>query len=147
MTHRLLKEDKLPPKLPVRLSTNVYRQIDVIDNYNQKNATGINQWYHYIDTIIGHISNPAIAWDYAGILTHFPNGAISMTDFNSNVGFIVRTNNLTNQAYVYVFKMDLKPEEFGLKVPPTLKENKNIILTESQLRNIIRRTILDVLYN
>ncbi len=45
--------------------------------------------------------------------------------------------------------INLKPREFGLEVPPNLKENyqrkKRISLTESDLHRIIKDTIYEVL--
>ena len=74
-----------------------------------------------------------------------------MSELGFNVIFMVMTNNRTQQAYVYIIKLKLNPEEFGLKVPPTLNENKQpaakIVyhLKESQLRRIIRESIKRVL--
>ena len=107
-------------------------------------------WHDYLNGIMNYISNPAIAWDNTNRYIHFPNGATYIKDFDFNVGFTIRTN--CNKSYVYVFTINLKPEEFGLKVPPILNENKQhtsdkIIyrIKESQLRRIIKESIKQVL--
>ena len=96
--------------------------------------------------MIDYLSNPVIAWDYVGRHTQFPNGAKFIRDFNYNIGYTIKTNDTSNRTYVYVFMLNLNPEEFGLKVPPTLKENK-IVLTESNLRKIISETLKRLLCN
>lgn len=58
----------------------------------------------------------------------------------------IQLNSIKCGAYVYVFKMNLKPEEYGLDIPPSLTEGKNIIrLTESQFRQILVESISAVL--
>lgn len=56
-----------------------------------------------------------------GRYPRFPNGAIFIKDFGYNVAYTIQTDYTTNQPYVYVFKVNLKPKQFGLM------ENKNII--------------------
>ncbi len=40
-----------------------------------------------------------------------------ISDFDYNIGYTIKTNNTTQQQYVYVFMANLKPDEFGLIVP------------------------------
>ena len=147
-----LNEDKLPPRLYVRFSNAINTQIISINTHNQDNIEELLQWRDYLNTIKNYISNPIIAWDYTGRYQHYPNGATYIRDFGFNVGFTIKTSNRTHNSYVYVFKVNLKPEEFGLKVPPILNENKQhpsdkIIyrMKESQLRRIIQESIKQVL--
>lgn len=147
MKRFLVKEDKLSSKLAVRFSSRIAKEINSIDDYNQYNVDALYQWRDYLDGIKRYISNPVIAWDYTNRYSRFPNGAVFIDDFDYNVGYFIKTDNITNQPYVYVFMVNLNPESFGLKVPSTLKENKSIRLTESQLRHIIRKTLQKTLYN
>lgn len=147
MKRSLVKEDKLPSKLIVRFSSKIAKEINAIDSFNHNNLDALYQWREYLDGIKRYISNPVIAWDYTNRYSRFPNGAVFIEDFGYNIGYSIKNDNITNQPYVYVFMMNLNPEEFGLKVPLTLKENKRIKLTESQLRSIIRKTILKTFYN
>lgn len=141
-----LKEDKLPQKLPVKFSSAISKKIDAIDAENQNNGDALFQWRDYLEGIVTYISNPVIAWDNMGRYPRFPNGAIFISDFDYNVGYTVIIDNVTNRTCVYVFMVNLNLEEFGLKKPPTLKENK-IVLTESNLRKIISETLIRLLYN
>ena len=112
-----INEDRLPQKLSVVFSNTIRQEMDAIYTYNQNNIDGLYQWYEYIDGIESYISNRSIAFDYANRYTTFPNGAIHLRDLGYDVTFIVSTNRTTNKSYVYVFMLNLKPEEFGLKVP------------------------------
>lgn len=150
-----IKEDTLPKKLSVIFSKEITSNIDTIYEYNLSNNAALSQWYDYIEGIKRYISNPSIAWDYANQHLKYPNGTRFVRNFN--IGYTVKTNDYG--AYVYIFQMDLKPQEFGLKVPPTIKENKqesnrtnimktnkNVVrLTESNLRNIIAESVKRVL--
>lgn len=138
-----LNEDKLPTKLAVRLSYKIYKEINTIDSYNQNNVVALSQWYDYLDGIKSYISNPVIAWDYTNRFSRFPNGARFIMDFDCNVGYIIKTNNTTNQPYVYVFMINLKPEEFGLRIPPNVNENRHIdkIITEVINQYLIQNLI------
>ena len=91
------------------------------------NREGISQWRDYLNGLKNYISNPVIAWDYANRYHRTKKGAIYLNELGYNAIFMVLTNNQTQQAYVYLFWIDLKPEEFGLKVPPTLNEKNNLL--------------------
>ena len=118
MKQCLVSEDKLPQKLSVITSPKISKQIEVIDNYNQNNIDALSQWNEYIEGLKSYISNRSIAWDYNNKYPRFPNGAIHLEELGYDVTFIVKTSHITNRSYVYVFMLNLKPEEFGLKVPP-----------------------------
>lgn len=152
MKQKCLKEDRLPSKLPVVLSKNINTQITAIESYNHNNVDGLSQLHEYLNVLRNYISNPSIAMDYANRYHCTKNGAIYMSELGFNVLFMVMTNNRTQQAYVYIIKLKLNPEEFGLKVPPTLNENKQHTSTkivyrmkESQLRRLIQESIKKVL--
>lgn len=75
------------------------------------------------------------------MVIHLKNGAILLKDFGCNAAYYIKTYN-TRPPYVYTFKINLKTDEYGLKVPPALNENKRIIpLTESHIRHIVRETL------
>lgn len=136
-----LNEDKLPPKLQVIFSSKIIKKMDFIENFNQDNIDALSQWYYYIEGVKSYISNPSIAWDYTNRYSHFPNGAIHLKELNYDVMFIVKKN----RNYVYVFKIDLKPQEFGLKVPPTLEENRESIISRiitETINNYLKKNIL-----
>lgn len=139
-----LYEDRLPSKLLVRFSYDISKKINTIDSYNQNNIGAVSQWYDYLDGIKSYLSNPVIAWDYTNRFSQFPNGARFIRDFDYNVGYTIKTNNTTNQPYVYVFMVNLKPEEFGLEVPSNVSENvqRHIsrIVSES-INNLVREII------
>jgi len=130
----------------VRFSNNINNSINAIYSINQNNKEKLSEWLEYLDGLKTYISNPSIAFDYARRFIHYPNGAMRISELGYDVTFIVKMSKQTNEAYVYIFKMDLKPEEFGLKTPPlneskTVKKRKIHHLKESQLRQIIREVI------
>lgn len=89
-----------------------------------------------------YLSNPVLAWDYTNRYSRFPNGGRFIREFDYNIGYIIKTNNITQQSYVYVFMVNLNPQEYGLKLPPTLNENKKIIpITECHIKHIVRETL------
>ena len=145
----LLNEDKRPTRLFVKFSPEISKTIDTIDTYNEANIDGVSKWYDYLDGITSYLSNPAIAWDYSNRYTRYPNGAVHITDLGYDVAFIVKISKTTKRPYVYVFRVNLKPEEFGLKVPTMMecvkRKGKVYRLTESQLRSIITETIKNYL--
>lgn len=145
-----LNEDRLPSKLTVLFSQKIRREIESIEIQNQNNIDGLYKWRDYLNGITNYLSNPVIAFDYTNRYSRFPNGAIYNRDFDYNVGYVVKTNNSTNQSFVYVFMVNLKPDEFGLKVPSNVKESKQhntnrvkrtICLTESELERMIDKSV------
>ena len=146
-----LNEDKLPKRLSVWFSRKINAQITAIETYNQDNIDSLSQWKDYLNGLRSYISNPVIAWDYTNKYQHYRNGTTYLNELGYNAIFTVMANTKTQQTYVSVFWINLKPEEFGLKVPPMLSENKQPVnkivyhLKESQLRNIIRESIKRVL--
>ena len=71
-------------------------------------------------------------------LVNSGNGAIFIEDFGYNVAYTIRTDYTTNQPYVYVFKVNLKPKQFGLM------ENKNRInrIISEVLNQYLRRNLI-----
>lgn len=123
-------------KLPVVFSPEISQSIDNVYRRNYDNQEALAEWKNYIDGVIGYISNPVIAWDNVGRYPHFPNGAICVNDFGYNAAFIVKTNFKTNQPFVYLFKLNLNLEDFGLKMPP-LKEESLLSVTKSDIKNMV----------
>lgn len=144
-----LHEDRPPKQLQVIFSSDIINEMDNIEYLNQNNAEGLSEWYQYIESIKNWLSNPSIAWDYANRFAKFPNGARFIRDFNCNIGYTVKTNQYG--AYVFVFMINLKPQEFGLNTikenksiytDNTMKTNKKVIrLTEADLHNMITEAV------
>ena len=144
MNRDRLYEEKLPRKFTVILSPKTIREMEEIYRLNSNKVNELYQWYSYIDDVQNYVSNRAVAWNYNGRNIRFPNGALFIKDFDYNVGYTIKTNKYTEQTYVYVFMMNLKTEEFGLKRPPVIQESKKkrqIVIKESQLHSIIHKTI------
>lgn len=134
-----LYEDKRPSKLYVRFSEQINQNINLIWANNQSNTEALSQWFDYIEGIKRWLSNPSIAWDYVNRFAKFPNGSRYIQDFNYNIGYTVKTNQYG--AYVYVFMINLKPQEFGLK---TIRENKIFNNTMKTNKKVIRLTEADL---
>lgn len=142
----ILNEDNQPLPLPVIFSRKIKDKISAIKAYNQGKSNALSQWYQYLNDIVSYIEKRSIAFNYSGISSLLPN----RTNYNNDMGYGIGYKIMINEndcAFVYIFMVNLNPESFGLKVPPTLKENKSIRLTESQLRKIIRETLLKALYD
>jgi len=151
-----LNEDKRLEKLPVGFSDEISEKIDEIDWYNRSNTDALIQWHDYLDDIISYISNIVIAWDNMDRFQLYPNNAIRFREFGYDITFMVKTKRGTNRSYLHVFKINLKPEDFGLNIPPYIQENKQhnnntmkqkqtIRLTESQLHQVINEAVKSVL--
>ena len=140
-------EDNQASRFRVILSKDIRTKISIIHTYNQNNNKALSQWYEYIEGIVNYISNPSIAWDYANQHTVYKNGTRFMSTFNYNVGYSVKTN--ANGAYVYIFQVNLNPEAFGLKVPPSLRESKHISktirLTETEFKQMLVECITKII--
>ena len=145
-----LCEDARPQKLPVSVSSKIKNSIIEIYQHNQNNLTALGQWSEYIEGLISYISNPVIAFDYTNRYVHFPNGAIHLVEMNYDVSFITKSNNANAYIYVYIFDINFKLRDFGLK-DPKITENKRynimnntkkkIRLTEFDLHRIVKQVL------
>lgn len=122
-----LNEDNIPQNFLVKFSAKLAKKIKLISEYNHNNIEGVNKWLNYIDWIKSYISKRSIAWDYANQHIELPNGTRFIRKFN--IGYTVKTD--SQGAYVYVFMIDLKIEEYGLTFPDTSSQNYNQKATES----------------
>lgn len=133
-----LNEDRLPQKLLVIFSRKIRNKIDKIYAKNQSNIKALYQWFNYIDGIESYISNPTIAWDNMGRYPNYNNERRFINDFDYNIGYVIKINNRTNLPYVYVFKANLNPRQFGLR------ENKNRInrIISEVLNQYLRQNLI-----
>ena len=151
MSSYQLKEDRLPPKLPVRFSFQINSTIKSICDYNKNNIEGIRKWSEYLNGVKSYVSDSVIAWDSTNRHIEFPNGAKFIKDFGYNVGYKILEDRNKQNSFVYIFMMNLNIEEFGLQYPLKIIEKKQyntmnntkkrIRLTESQLHRIIKEAI------
>ena len=130
-----LCEDARPQKLPVSVSSKIKNSIIEIYQHNQNNLTALGQWSEYIEGLISYISNPVIAFDYTNRYVHFPNGAIHLVEMNYDVSFITKSNNANAYIYVYIFDINFKLRDFGLK-DPKITENKQYNIMNSTKKRI-----------
>ena len=138
MKRQSLKEDKPLPKLPVLFSAKIMDTINKVKIKNSNCPEKLLQWYDYIDSIKSHISNPVIAWDNTNRFRQFPNGAKFVSDFDFNIGYVIKTNKQTQQNYVYVM-VNLKIQDYDLN------ENKNLIrISETEFKQIITESVKNV---
>lgn len=142
MMQHYIKEDKLAPNLLIRFSARINKQINAIKDFNRGNIEGLSQWEDYLEGMKTYISRRTIAWDNTGKYIEWPNGAIFIPDLGYNVGYNIIIDSATKRDLVFIFRANLAPEDYGLKVPPTLQESKNVIhLTESHIRQIEKETL------
>ena len=122
MKRSWLKEDKLPSKLIVNFSSKINGYIKDVSDLNQNNVEALSQWSDYIEGIKSYLSNPVIAWDNMNRYPRLRNGGRVIKDFDYNAGYTILADYVTGQPFVYVFMLNLKPEEFGLQVPTNRTE-------------------------
>lgn len=144
MIRNALKEDKRPQNLYVIFSKEIMRLLENVYAYNQNNINALSQLSDYLDGLRNYISNPVIAWDYTNKYSRYPNGTIYMNDFGYNVGYSIITDKATGLPCVYVFKINLNLEAFGLKMPP-LKEENLISVTKSDFKNMVLESVGKIL--
>ncbi len=147
-----LNEGNQSSKFYVVLSPTIQNEMDAVFTHNQNNKKGLYQWYSYIEDVTNHISNRSIAWNYTNGLIQKRNGAITLNDFDYNVTYAVKISKRTHRAYVYVYKINLKIEDFGLKNPFVTNENNQGIITcavlnGKNIHNIITEIINSYLRN
>lgn len=149
-----LNEGNMSQNFYVVLSPDIIKEMNAIYAYNQNNPKSLYQWYSYVEEVTNHISNRSIAWNYGNRLKQERNGAITLNDFDYNVTYAVKISKRTHRAYVYVYKIDLKIENFGLKNPFANGNNQgtitcgklngkviNTIITET-INNYLRKNLL-----
>ena len=154
MKTRWLKEDKRLAKLPVVFSPEIFQSIENLHQRNYDNPEALTEWDNYLDGVIGYISNPVIAWDNMGKFSHKPNGETYISEGDIEVGFIIKVDNTTHQSFIYVFRINFHNENYGLRESITKigtvigeysccknvlqgKPSKNIIVTESDIKNMV----------
>lgn len=119
-----LYEDKDTYKFTVVLSPKINKDMDVIYDINQNKTKELRKWYTYIDEVKEYVSKREIAWNYNKRNIKFPNGTYFIKDFDYNVGYTIKSDKTTHNPFVYIFMINLKPEEFGLKVPQTNESHR-----------------------
>lgn len=131
-----LYEDKDTYKFTVILSPKINKDMDVIYDINQNKTKELRKWYTYIDEVKEYVSKREIAWNYNKRNIKFPNGTYFIKDFDYNVGYTIKSDKTTHNPFVYIFMINLKPEEFGLKVPQTNESRRRrfaLHLNESKI--------------
>ena len=137
-----LKED-IRLKLPVRFSDKLVEKIDDVNFYNRFETENFNEWINSLMGIVSWVSNLNIAWDNRNEYIHYNNGDTYIPRYGILFEIL---NYIDGQGlehnFVYVLDVDINPQDYNLKVPPYLNENKSVIsLTESHLRRIVRETL------
>lgn len=140
-----LREDKLPPNLLVNFSSKITEKINAIGNYNKNNDLALTQWSDYLDGIKSYLSKSVIAWDNMNRYPRLRSGGKFIKDFGYNVGYTLLNDYSTNKPLVYIFMVNLKVEEFGLRLPPNMNEDKHDIISRivsETINNYLKRNLL-----
>lgn len=127
MKQHYLYEDKKPLKIPVIFSPEIIEKMELIANHNRDKKEELTEWYNDIEGVKSYISNPTIAWDYRGKCRRSLNGELHLKELGHEVLYSIKTDKNTDKNYVYILKLNLKPDEFGLDIPSDLKEDKQNI--------------------
>ena len=140
-----LREDKLPPNLLVNFSSKITEKINAIGNYNKNNDLALTQSSDYLDGIKSYLSKSVIAWDNMNRYPRLRSGGKFIKDFGYNVGYTILNDYSTNKPLVYIFMVNLKVEEFGLRLPPNMNEDKHDIISRivsETINNYLKRNLL-----
>lgn len=145
MKQCLNEENCCESKLEVRFSSKILKNINTIESINQGNRKGLSEWYKYIQWLTEYLSKFSVVLDYGNNHIKLPNNARFIRDINAY--YIIQNNSY--KTWVYVFKIDLKPQDYGLKVPQSLGEfkclPKTIRLTESQFKRMLTECITKII--
>lgn len=146
--HRLIERQEPPYRLPVRLSKSLSRMIANIKHSND--IERYKKWrFEHIGRLVKFISEPSTAFDYANRAYHNSDGTICNGWLGYEIEYMIKSNKANTIAYVYVINMDFALEEFGLSYPtiPEAKSRNTIVINETKLRQIVRETLREILYN
>ena len=143
MRKYMLKEDKRLPKLPVVCSDEVNYMIDYIVSRNQNQPYELKQWEDDVLSVLDHISNPNIAWNNEGRYDCDDDGIVYFDEYGYRFDYVVMTDESTHKNYVRVIYAELNPTRFGL-IENKQRKGK-LILTESDIRKIVRRVINEMI--
>lgn len=159
MNQKTINEDTQSPRLQVRFSDELESEIKSIYEINQDNTQALTEWNEYLNEIINFMSYRSIAWDYANEHLKTSENTRFVSAFNYNVDYSIEID--SDGAYVYIFQLDFKLKDFGLKAPfdlidnqnkenlncniNTMKNKKVIRLTESRLHKMIQESTRKVL--
>ena len=129
----------------MNFSSKITKKINAIGAYNRQNGAALTQWSEYLDGMKSYLSKSVIAWDNMNRYPRLRNGGRFIGDFGYNVGYTIINDSATSQPLIYVFMANLKPQEFGLIVPPTLRENRDNAISQiiaETINNYLRKNIL-----
>ena len=111
--------------------------------YNRFDTENLKEWINDLIGITNWVSNPAIAWDNRNEFIHQNNG----DTYISRYGILFEILNYVDEQgvehnFVYVLDVGIYPQNYNLRVPPYLCEDKKIIyITESHIKHIVRDTL------
>jgi hypothetical protein len=157
MSKYKLNEDKRLDKLPVRYSDELSKKIEEVKFYNMFEVENIEQWINSIKGLVSWVSDPSIAWDNQNKFTHYPNGETYIKRYGLRFSIMTyKDEQGIEHNFVYIITITLNPQDYNLKIPPYLYENKKyksarmvdkkchkdaIRLNESHIRQIVRETL------
>ena len=148
MMRYCLHEDFRLEKLPIRYSDGLKEKIEDVIFYNKFEYENLNQWVNDLKGIVSWLSNPAIAWDNRNEFIHHNNG----DTYISRYGILFKILNYMDEQgvehnFVYVLDVGINPQNYNLRVPPYLYENKKTLsITESCIKHIVRETLNQYLH-
>lgn len=138
----MIREDRLPQRLPVIISSAIQYEMTSIERRNMQDEDAICQWKDALSAVILQVSNPSIAWDNLGRFRHNANGETYANIYGHDIAYTIQTDN-DGKNYVEIFYFDLSPEEYNLR---ERKYKKGVlIINESSLRSIIRESLQRIL--
>lgn len=147
MKYYQLCEDKQLPKLSVIISAKLLKKIYAIDEYNQDNIEALFEWYDYLEFIKDYVSNSTIAWDNMDRYPMFNKNCKFINDIEDcKVGYSIIIDKYSGKPCVFIFMMNLKPQEYGLKIPPILSNNESVCrITQSDICHIVESVVREYL--
>lgn len=122
-----LNENTNISNLPVVFSEKLNEKIQEIINYNKHNKYGLSEWLKSLIHLSEYISKRQIAFDYGGQHNYDryeENKTITITKIYYVTYKINEDEN--GRTYVEIVSTKLKPLDYGLEIPPSFTEGKNI---------------------
>ena len=155
MKFNIVSEARNQPKLVVVFSEEIADKIEDIDFHNRNNVEAISEFHYFIDCMISYVSNPVIAWNNQGRYRQTQEGYTRISELGYDITFIIKTNDKTQQSYIFIVEAKLVPDGLKLNLPYYITENNNtklrsikkslIRLTEDDLCHIVKNCINEVL--
>ena len=157
MKMHYLNEDVKLEKLPIIYSDELKTKIEDVIFHNKFEKEILDHWLNELEGMTNWVANRIIAWDNQNKFVHYDDGEIYIKQYG--ILFKILTNKDdqgVEHNFVCILRMPLNLQNYNLRIPPYLYENKNsqttrmlyknnhkdvIKINELHIRQIVRETL------